>query len=56
MGISVCKICKEKVLKWKCSGFMEVCKQLYHFECVKEYGYQKFCSEIIEYKKSINEP
>lgn len=51
MGIDRCKFCNKKVIKWKCSGFMEVLTQLYHFDCVSEYGYQKFCQQVIEDRK-----
>lgn len=49
-----CKICKEKVIKFKSLGFMEVGDRLYHFDCVSEYGYQKFCSEVIENQKKTD--
>ena len=48
---NVCRLCNTKVQKFdnNNNGFMEVCKHEYHFACVEKYGYQKFCSEVINY-------
>jgi len=50
---NICRLCNKKVNKFdnKDEGFMEAYNTLYHYCCVLEYGYQKFCKEVIEYKR-----
>ena len=51
---TVCKFCKIKVNKRAADfdGYMEVYNSEYHFKCVKKYGYQSFCNEVLKYKHS----
>lgn len=44
-----CPFCNKKVQNTY-KGFMEHKQQKYHFTCVKKYGYQKFCSELLNKK------
>ena len=51
---TICKFCKIKVNKCNAEfdGYMEIYNSEYHFKCVKKYGYQLFCNEVLKYKNS----
>ena len=48
-----CPLCSKKVNNTS-AGFMEYEKIKYHFLCVKEIGYNKFCLEIKLSKNKCN--
>ena len=50
---NICKFCNDKVIIYDNSrdGHMSINNNLYHFDCVVKYNYQKFCNEIIELKQ-----
>ena len=49
----ICRFCKDKVITYDNtrSGHMNVSNNLYHFDCIVNYNYQKFCKEIKELKE-----
>ena len=53
---TVCSFCKIKVNKFSRDinniGHMQAFGRLFHFSCVRHYGYNKFCSEVINSKNN----
>lgn len=47
----VCKFCKKKVHRVIDVNFMIHKNNFFHYDCVLDYGYQKFCMEIINEEK-----
>ena len=45
-----CKLCKKKVTMNTSGGYMEMDDGLYHYKCVRKYGYQKFLKDKNEDK------
>ena len=50
---NICYFCKSKVNKFdNTDGHMLAYNRLFHFTCVKEYSYHKFCTEVINFEKN----
>ena len=51
---TICSFCKTKVNKFSCdinnTGHMLAFGRLFHFSCVRQYGYNKFCMKVINSK------
>ena len=51
---TTCSLCKTKVNKFSRdisnNGYMLAYGRLFHFSCVRQYGYIKFCTEVINSK------
>lgn len=48
-----CIFCNNKVRFTNSDGYMEDSRNLYHFLCVKEYGYHKFCSSVLSTPEKV---
>lgn len=44
-----CIFCNKRVKFLSSDGFMEDSSSLYHFLCVKDYGYQRFCKSVLSH-------
>ena len=49
----ICKFCNIKINILIDNNFMEYKNNYYHFNCVCNYGYNKFCIELLYEKNNL---
>lgn len=47
----ICNLCKKRVHRVIDNDYMIHKNNFFHFDCVLDYGYQKFCMEILNENK-----